>query len=63
MENATTVRKYRQPGQFIDRYRSGVSLHSHTMHSREFLGRLPGYIRKTPIASFFIEWEVGRMHL
>ena len=63
MENVTTVQKYREPGQFTHKYRSGVSLHSHTMHSREFLGRLPGYIRKTPIASFFIEWELGRMHL
>ena len=45
------------------RYRSGVSLHSHTMHSREYLGRLPGYISKIPIASFVIEREVGKLHL
>jgi hypothetical protein len=44
-------------------YRCGVSLHSHTMHSREYLGRLPGYIAKIPIASYIIEREVGRLHL
>jgi hypothetical protein len=40
-----------------------VSLHSHTMHSREYLGRLPGYISKIPIASYIIEREVGRLHM
>jgi hypothetical protein len=44
-------------------FQSGVSLHSHTMHSREFLGRLPGYISRIPIASYVIEREVGRLHL
>ena len=44
-------------------FRTGVSLHSHTMHSREYLGRLPGYIAKIPIASYIIEREVGRLHL
>jgi hypothetical protein len=44
-------------------YRTGVSLHSHTMYSREYLGRLPEYISKIPIASYIIEREVGRLHL
>jgi len=33
------------------------------MHSREFLGRLPGYISKMPIASYVIEREIGKLHL
>jgi hypothetical protein len=72
MENAmqsgaTLVRKHDQPrpvsGPIYGGYRSGVSLHSHTMHSHEFLGRLPGYISKIPIASYIIEREVGHLHL
>jgi hypothetical protein len=59
----TLVLKHEQALQVSGTYRSGVSLHSHTMHSREFLGRLPGYIAKIPIASYVIEREVGRLHL
>jgi len=44
-------------------WRSAVSLHSHTMHSREYLGRLPEYISRIPVASYFIEREVGKAHL
>jgi hypothetical protein len=33
------------------------------MHSREYLGRLPGYISRIPIVNYIIEREVGRMHL
>jgi len=47
----------------LDRWRSAVSLHSDTMHSREYLGRLPEYISRIPIASHLIEHEVGRIHL
>jgi len=57
------VVKY-EPGSWLDRYyRSGVSLHSHTMHSREWLGRLPSYFRRLPIISGIAEREVGRAHL
>ena len=63
MRNLTNVHKYRGAEQLTEKYNHGVPLHSHTMHSREFLGRLPGYIRKAPIASFFIGWEIGRVHL
>jgi hypothetical protein len=59
----TLVLKHDQALLVSGKYRSGVSLHSHTMHSREFLGRLPGYIAKIPIASYVIEREVGRLHL
>src|ERR1700737_3462412 len=68
MENAmesgpTQVLKCDQALHVCGKFRSGVSLHSHTMHSREFLGRLPGYISQIPIASYIIEREVGRLHL
>jgi hypothetical protein len=49
-------------GQFAS-FRSGVSLHSHTMHSKEYLGRLPTYIAKFPIGGYIIERELGRLHL
>ena len=48
---------------FSEQFRSGVSLHSHTMHSREYLGRFPGYISKIPMVSSIIEREIGRLHL
>jgi len=57
------VVKY-EPGLWLDKYyRSGVSLHSHTMHSREWLGRLPSYFKRLPIISAIAEREVGRAHL
>jgi hypothetical protein len=59
----TLVLRHDQLLQESCRYRCGVSLHSHTMHSREYLGRLPGYIAKIPVASYIIEREVGRLHL
>ena len=64
MENSPAhVQRFRPSLPFTGKFRSGVSLHSHTMHSREYLGRLPGYIAKVPIASLIIEWEVGRLLL
>jgi len=53
--------KTRNP-QFSDS-RTGVSLHSHTMYSKEYLGRLPSYIAKFPIGSYVLEREIGRLHL
>ena len=44
-------------------FQTGVSLHSHTMHSRENLARLPIYIAKFPIGHYIIEREIGRLHL
>jgi hypothetical protein len=64
METGSThVLKFDRSLRFAESFRSGVSLHSHTMHSREYLGRLPGYIAKIPVASYIIEREVGRLHL
>lgn len=48
---------------FFRQYRTGISLHSHTMHSKEYLDRLPSYIAKFPIGSYILEWEIGRLHL
>ncbi|HVO58997.1 MAG TPA: hypothetical protein VMT51_14995 [Dongiaceae bacterium] len=62
-DSATSVQKYRKEEPYAGRFATGVSLHSHTMHSREHLDRLPGYIAKVPIASWIIEREVGRLHL
>jgi hypothetical protein len=64
MENAPTqVLKYDRSQPVFENFRSGVSLHSHTMHSREYLGQLPSYISQISIASYIIEREVGRLHL
>jgi hypothetical protein len=54
--------KYKANLQLDRDFRSGVSLHSHTMHSREWLGRLPSYIKRLPIISSIVEREVGRYH-
>ena len=42
---------------------TAISIHSHTMHSKEYLGRLPHYIAKFPIGSYILEREIGRVHL
>ena len=59
----TQILRYDRIQRIPESFRSVVSLHSHTMHSREFLGRLPGYISKMPIASYIIEREIGKLHL
>jgi hypothetical protein len=64
MENCPTqVFRFQSSIPFAEKYRSAVSLHSHTMHSREYLGRFPHYVSKIPIAHYLVEREVGRMHL
>jgi len=59
----TLVHRYSPKVPFSQIFRTGVSLHSHTMYSREYLGRLPGYIAKFPIGSYVLEREIGRLHL
>lgn len=59
----TRIHKFDASSDFSSSHRFGVSLHSHTMHSKEFLDRLPTYIRKIPIGSYILEWEIGRLHL
>lgn len=59
----TQIHKFQKlPRQFLH-CSTGISLHSHTMHSKEYLGRLPHYIAKFPIGSYILEREIGRLHL
>ena len=57
---STQVQKFCKGARYAEKFRTGVSLHSHTMHSQESLGRLPGYIEMVPILSYLIEREIGR---
>lgn len=41
-------------------FRTGVSLHSHTEHSRERLGDLPRYLERMPVIAQFLQWERNR---
>lgn len=41
-------------------FRTGVSLHSHTEHSRERLGDLPRYLERMPVVAQFLQWERNR---
>jgi len=59
----TLVHRFDPRVKFSRRYRTGISLHSHTMHSKEYLDRLPTYIAKFPIGSYILEREIGRLHL
>src|SRR5215470_7900221 len=63
LSGSSRVQKFDPSRCDTNQFRAGVSLHSHTMHSREYLGRFPGYISQIPIASYIIEREVGRLHL
>ena len=64
MSNSVTlIRRFKKGSNFPPSYCCGVSLHSHTMHSKERLGRLPTYIAKFPIGGYIIERELGRLHL
>ena len=59
----TFVHRFDRRTAFAGPFRSGISLHSHTMYSKEYLGRLPTYIAKFPIGGYIIERELGRLHL
>jgi hypothetical protein len=64
MQSCTTlVHQFFAASPYSKRFKSGISLHSHTMHSKEYLGRLPAYIAKFPIGSYILEREIGRAHL
>lgn len=59
----TRIQRHKAGSSLYSSYRSGVSLHSHTMHSKESLRRLPTYIDKFPIGGYIVERELGRLHL
>jgi len=63
LSGSAQVLQFDRSARISEQFRTGVSLHSHTMHSREYLGRFPGYISKIPIVSSIIEREIGRLHL
>jgi hypothetical protein len=62
-ETRTQIHRFKDRDRSFSNFSTGVSLHSHTMHSKEYLGRLPGYIAKFPIGGYILEREVGRLHL
>ena len=57
----TQVQRCQAGSDYCSFYRSGVSLHSHTMRSKESLCRLPAYIAKFPIGAYILERELGRL--
>lgn len=59
----TVVQSFKSNSSHYASYRCGVSLHSHTMHSKERLGRLPLYFAKVPIGGYILQREIGRLHL
>jgi hypothetical protein len=59
----TRVHRFKGHSRQFCNWRTGISLHSHTMHSKEYLGRLPDYIAKFPIGGYILEREIGRVHL
>ena len=59
----TQVQKFNRSQPVSPAFRTGISLHSHTMHSKEYLGDLPHYLTYIPVVSYIIEREVGRSHL
>jgi hypothetical protein len=59
----TRIHKFAPKESPLHEFRTGLSLHSHTMHSKEFLSRLPTYIAKVPIGSYILEREIGRSHM
>lgn len=63
LSGSTRVHKFDRSLHFSEQFRAGVSLHSHTMYSREYLHRFPGYISQIPVVSYIIEREIGRLHL
>jgi hypothetical protein len=62
-EQRTRIHRFKAQARQFSQGRAGISLHSHTMHSKEYLGRLPYYISKFPIGSYILEREIGRLHL
>ena len=59
----TQVQKFDRSLPLSPRFRTGVSLHSHTMHSREYLGDLPHYLTYIPIVSYIIERQEPKTNL
>ena len=54
--NRTTLRFLWRENGAVRQFRMGVSLHSHTMHSRENLGFIPKHAKAIPL----LDWELRR---
>lgn len=53
-----------KPGERLDGVaRTGVSLHCHTLHSRELLDFVPYYAERIPVVSYFVRREQRRCEL
>ncbi len=59
----TQVHRFKARSRQFSHCGTAISIHSHTMHSKEYLSRLPHYIAKFPIGSYILEREIGRVHL
>ena len=53
MSNRSGIKKLTRMGDLANTGRTGVSLHCHTMHSKEMLDFIPFYAEKLPIISHF----------
>ena len=54
---SATLRDFADHADWTD-FRSAVSLHSHTSHSREVMADLPTYIERIPVVAAFYEREM-----
>jgi hypothetical protein len=61
-EQRTEIHRFNAQARQLWPARASISLQSHTMHSKKYLGRLPHYITKFPIGSCILEREIGRLH-
>ena len=62
MTRTTVQFLWREPGA-VEGFRMAVSLHSHTMHSREGLGFVPRYASCVPILSWEFERQTRRYEI
>ncbi len=56
----TQIRLWRKDPAACGRFRTGVSLHSHTLHSREYLSVIPQYIDRNRFFAWLVRREVRR---
>ncbi len=56
----TDIRLWWKDRQNCENFRTGVSLHSHTLHSHEWLTFIPQYISALPLVAGFIRREARR---
>ena len=57
MANRSLIKRIMNPAELATAGSTGVSLHCHTMHSKEMLDFIPFYAEKLPIVSHFYSKE------